>query len=227
MRMHARSFLDTTTAILNMAEYRPAEKDSPQLRFSPSSTYHSSFFLVRTGLSISEQPAEIERSSGELTLCCRSPRLSIPFPSIYSEVEDTLKKHGVGRVSNFFCEDAPLFQVRFDSEYNLTKFLRLRSKVQNELTSLFSATISELQAKTSPDFPSQPVPVAVHIEIFLISPEQLTRDARVVNVTLGNCSTCMTLWKESELFDFGSLFQVYRHDPSKLPQGGMYLGIPA
>ncbi len=199
-----------------------AELEPIQVRFTPYSTYYSSFFLLRASVTICGQQAVIDYTSGELTLSCRNPSLSVPFPSISAKVEDILKKYGVLHMSNFFCEDVPLYQICFPSEYNLRKFLRVRPWVQTELASLFSAVFSEIQAAASPIVPSQPVPTAVQTDLFLVSPDVLKKDARVVNVTLENCSTCMTLWKESELFDFGSLFRVYRLDPIKLPGGGKW-----
>ncbi len=180
-----------------------------RLRFSPYSTYYGSFFLLRASVTICGQQAVIEYStSGELTLNCRNPSLSVPLPSISAKVEDIIKKYGVSHVGNFFCEDVPLYQVSFSSEYNLRKFLKVRPRVQSELASLFSAVFSEVQAAVSPTVPSQPVPTAVQTRLFLVSPDVLKKDARVANVTLENSSTCVTLWKESELFEFDSLFRV-------------------
>ncbi len=196
------------------------ELEPIRVRFTPYSTYYSSFFLLRTSVTIYEQQAVIDYTSGELSLSCRNPSLSVPFPSISAKLEDTLKKYGVSHVGSFFCEDVPLYQVSFPSEYNLRQFLRVRSTVQSELASLFSEAFSEVQAAASPTVSSQPVPTAVQTHLFLVSPDALKKDAQIDNVTLENCSTSMTLWKESELFDFGALFRVYRLDPSKLPGGG-------
>ncbi len=202
------------------------ELEPSQLRFTPYSTYYNSFFLLRTSVTVCGQQAVIDYStSGELTLHCRNPSLSVRFPSISAKVEDTLKSYGVSHVGNFFWENVPLYQVSFPSEYNLRKFLRMRPKVHSELASLFSAAFSEVQAAASPVVPSQPVPTVVQTDLFLVSPDVLKKDARVDSVTLENCSTCMTLWKESELFDFDSLFRVYRLDPSKLPGGGKWPAI--
>ncbi len=202
------------------------ELEPSQLRFTPYSTCYSSFFLLRTSVTICGQQAVINYStSGELTLHCRNPSLSVPFRTISAKVDDILKKYGVSHVGNFFCEDVPLYQVSFPSEYKLEKFVRVRPRVQSELASLFSEVFTEVQAAASPIVPSQPVPTAVQTNLFLVSPDALRKDAQIDSVTLENCSTCMTLWKESELFDFGSLFRVYRLDPRKLPGGGKGTGI--
>ncbi len=202
------------------------ELEPSQLRFTPYSAYHSSFFLLRTSVTICGQQAVIEyTTSGQLTLNCRNPSLSVAFPSFFAKVEEILKKYGVSNVGNFFCEDVPLYQVSFPSEHHMRQFLQVRPRVQTELASLLSATFSEVQSAASHIVPDQSAPTAVQTELFLISPDTLKKDAQVVNVTLENCSTCMILWKESELFDFGSLFRVYRLDPSKLPGGGRWPAI--
>lgn len=200
---------------------RPENDPLPRLRFTPASSYHSSFFLLKLELSINNEPVAVDFTSGELTLKCRSPELSVPFPAIYSNVEEILQKYAVDHVSNFYCGDAPLFQTGFTSEYNLAKFLCWNSKLEAELTSLFSTAVSEIQAEASPIFPSKPVPMSVQTELFLVSPDE---DNKVIPVSVENCSICMTLWKESEMFDFSSLFQAYynRLDPSKLPRAGMH-----
>ena len=120
-------------------------------------------------------------------------------------------------MSNFWCEQVPLFQVNFSSEYKLRKFLLAQQAVQSELASLFSAKLAEHDPTATPP---RDIPTTVQTQLLLISPDAVKKDARVVAVTLENHSTCMTLWKESELFDFGALFRVYRLNSSKLPQQG-------
>ena len=191
-----------------------------QLRFTTHTTYYSDFFLLRTAVTINGQSAQVGYSDGQLTLNCRYPSIGITFPSLSSKLEDVLKKYGVSHVANFWCEQVPLFQVHFSCESALRKFLCYRERVQNELSSLLSAKLKDVQHKTTPKAPPHDIPTAIEARLFLISPDTVKKDARVTAVTLENYSTCMTLWKESELFDFGSLFRVYRMDPSKLPKQG-------
>jgi len=51
-----------------------------------------------------------------------------------------------------------------------------------------------------------PIPVIAHFEVFQITPDPVKAQAQLVKVTIENYMTCMTLWKESEVFDFMSLF---------------------
>ena len=193
-----------------------------QLRFTPYSTYYGSFFLLRVPVTINEQAAVIEYSqSGELTINSRDPKHGFPLSSVSADLKAILKENGVTDVGHLFCEEAPLYQVTFSSEDSLRKFLSSMPKVQDDLGSLFSAKLTESQTSSLPTHCSQPLLTTVGTELFLITPNMVTRDASMDHVTLDNCSTCMTLWKESRLFDFDSLFRVYRVDPSKLPQRGM------
>ena len=43
----------------------------------------------------------------------------------------------------------------------------------------------------------------------------------MVEVTLENHSTCMALFKESEMFDYWSLFRAYKTKINKTPSQGM------
>ena len=45
----------------------------------------------------------------------------------------------------------------------------------------------------------------VQLQLFVVSPDTVTKDARVVEVTLENHSACMALSNESEMFDYTGL----------------------
>ena len=173
-----------------------------QLRLTPHTAYYSSFFLLRTLVTVNGQPAQIGCSSGgELTLSCRYPNLSLPLHSIQASLKKVVKTHGVSRVGDVCCEQAPLFPVSFSSEYTLRKFLLHRDTAQQQLESLFP----------------QKLPTHVQLQLFLVSPDVVVKDARVVEVTLENHSACMTLFKESEMFDYWSLLRAYRTGLNKTP----------
>ena len=172
-----------------------------KLRLTPHTAYYSSFFLLRTPVTVSGQPAQLEWSSGgEVTLSCRYPNPSLPLHSIRASLQEVVKNHGVSRVGDVCCEQVPLFPVSFSSEYNLRKFLLHRDTVQQQLGSLF------------PKFPTH-----VKLQLFLVIPDAVGKDARVMEVTLENHSACMAVFKESEMFDYWSLFQPYRTGLNKTP----------
>ena len=174
------------------------------IRLTPHTAYYSNFFLLRTPVTVNGQPVQVGWSSGgELTLSCRYPHLSLPLHSIQVSLEEVVKTHGVSRVGGVCCEQVPLFPVSFSSEYNLRKFLLHRDTVQQQLGTLF------------PKLPSQ-----VKLQLFLVTPDAVGKDAQVMEVTLGNLSACMAVFKESEMFDYSSLFRAYRTGLNKtLSQG--------
>ena len=176
-----------------------------QLHLTPHTVYYNSFFLLRTPVTVNGQPAQVGWSSrGELTLSCRYPKLSLPLHCIRASLEEVVKTHGVSRVGDVCCEQVPLFPVSFSSEYNLRKFLLHRDTAQQQLGSLF------------PKLPTQ-----VQLQLFLVTPDAVVNDARVMEVTLENHSASMALFKESETFDYWSLFQPYRTGLSKTPSQGV------
>ena len=176
-----------------------------KLRLTPHTAYYNSFFLLRTPVTVNGQPAQLEWSSGgELTLSCRYPNLSLPLHSIRASLQEVVKNLGVSRVGDVYCEQVPLFPVSFSSEYNLRKFLLHKDTIQQQLGSLF------------PKFPTN-----VKLQLFLVTPDAVVKDARVMEVSLENHSACMALFKESEMFDYWSLFQPYRTGLNKTPSQGV------
>ena len=192
--------------------------DLPKLRSSPYTTYHRNIFLLRVHLTINDQPGQISISNdGHLTIGCRYPPVSITFDSLTTEVETIVKKYGVKGVSNYWCEDVALFELRLSSHDNLKKFLHSEEKVQKELESRLTAVL--VQQQRSPE----PVAVYAHTEVYMLTPRPESNDARIVRVSSENLATCTTLWRESEVFNFGALFRAFRMDRNFIPNQGIIL----
>jgi len=193
-----------------------------KLHFPTHTTYYSSFFLLRVPLTINGQPAEIGCSAdNELTLNCRyvSSRIAVgefTFSSISAQLEDLMKKYGVFEVSHIYCEEVPLFEITFCSEFGLRRFLQSKGSVENELATLISTNLMlSGQQGVGPS-----ITTTVQAEVFLINPDVVRKDAQVLPVTLENYASCLAIWKESEVFDFGSLFRTYRIVRSKISDQG-------
>lgn len=193
-----------------------------KLHFPTHTTYYSSFFLLRLPLTINGQPAEIGCSAdNELTLNCRyvSSRIAVgefTFSSISAQLEDLMKKYGVFKVPHIYCEEVPLFEITFCSELGLKRFLQSKERVENELAALISTNLMlSGQQGVGPS-----ITTTVQAEVFLINPDVVKKDAQVLPVTLENYASCLAIWKESEVFDFGSLFRTYRIVRSKIPDQG-------
>ena len=193
-----------------------------KLHFPTHTTYYSSFFLLRLPLTINGQPAEIGCSAdNELTLNCRyvSSRIAVgefTFSSSSAQLEDLMKKYGVFEVPHIYCEEVPLFEITFCSELGLKRFLQSKERVENELAALISTNLMlSGQQGVGPS-----ITTTVQAEVFLINPDVVKKDAQVLPVTLENYASCLAIWKESEVFDFGSLFRTYRIVRSKIPDQG-------
>ena len=190
--------------------------DSAQLRSSSRTTYHQSLFLLRAPLIISGQPAQITSDKGHLIVGSRYPAVSITFDSLTTEVDTIVKKYGAEGVSNYWCEDnVPLFEIKLSSQNNLRKLLRSEAKMQNELASRVAAMLA--QQRKSPDL----VAVYAHTEVYMLTPRPETKDAHVIRVSSEeDLTTCTTLWKESEVFNFEVLFRAFRMDRNTIPNQG-------
>ena len=206
--------------------------------------------LISINGQLAEIGCSVAAGTGKLTLNCRYPSVSIAMDSISAELTPILKKNGVYEVTNFWCDgEVPLFGIAFSSQYGLKKLLRCTEKMQAELASTLSRLFTEkhradtVQAVGEPTTSHECIQVTVgtgatgksikpsesqapillviaHSEVFQITPDPVKAQAKLVKVTLENYMTCMTLWKESEVFDFMSLFRLNRVDPGKLlPQG--------
>ena len=213
------------------AQPRSETAASKLRQFPVHTTYYNSFFVLRTEVILNGQPAEIGCSDdSELTLCCRyfplpgtysTTKPSVSFPSISAKVEEILKNHGVCEFKGFFCEDSPLYQVAFSSEYGLKNFLRKKKRVEREMAALIS---DKLHPPQQAGAAATLVPTRVNATLFLMTPDPATKNcAQPREVTLENHSSCMAVWKDSEVFDFGDVFRVYRIDPAKLQDQGNIL----
>ena len=199
--------------------------DPSELRFNHHTTYYNGFFLLRVPLIINGQLAELSSSpQGELTLNCRSPNISITFNSLFNEVNILVKKYGLDGISNGWCEDVPLFQLKPPSLDGLKRFINSMERLQNDLATRISSRITRklvasALCETSP--PLVPLPVTSHTEVLLLTPDPPMRDAQILEVTSDNLSTCITLWRESEVFNFGALFRTHRTDTSMIKHEGI------
>ena len=112
-----------------------------------------------------------------------------------------MKKYGLEGVSNYWCEGLPLFELRLSSQDGLKRLLHAEEKVQSELASRVAAMLTEQQKLP------EPVAVYAHTEVHMLTPRPESKDAHIIQVSSENLATCTTIWRESEVFNFGALFQ--------------------
>ena len=82
-----------------------------------------------------------------------------------------------------------------------------------------TASPSAAQQQLGSLFPK--LPTQVKLQLFLVAPDAVGNNARVMEVTLENHSACMAVFKESEMFDYWSLFRPYRTGLNKTPSQGV------
>ena len=172
--------------------------------FNIHTSYHNDFFLLKTRVTVNGENTRIKfvkaGSYEEPTLVYGST-ISAKLWLITNTISPILHKFGVYHMDTFYYEQSPLFHVVFSSESCLKKFLcemeRIKYAMQVELLSVFLKSDS-----------SRNLVVEVHPELFLVSPNrQKMKRANLYPVNAGNSSTFAAHWKNSELFDFGSLYQ--------------------
>ena len=178
--------------------------------FEIHTSYYNDFFLLRTRVLVNGENTEI-RSVREgkyegpaLNFCHSGSTISTKLRLIASTVSPILVQFGVYHVDTFYYEQSPLFHVVFSSELCLKNFIlateEVKSALEPKLQSLLSSNLKTLSA--------QQLTVEVHLDLFLVSPNhQLIKGAEVHLVTADTCSNFVTRWKNSKLFDFGSLYQ--------------------
>ena len=144
-----------------------------------------------------------------MRFCHGGGTISTKLWSIENTISPILHKCGVYHVDMFYYEESPLFHVVFSSGSCLTKFLQEIQKVKNAMqVELQSALFRSMKSSHIHQTASQSFTVKVQPELFLVSPNRQERKGAEVHlVTADNCSTFVTRWKKSKLFDFGSLYQ--------------------
>ena len=180
--------------------------------FKIHTSYHNDFFILRTVVFINGESGEIcsiKEGSCEVLTLNFSCGISVKLWVIVNALSPVLHRYGVYHVDTYSHEQSPLFHVVFSSESCLKKFLHaideIASALESHLLSLFSRDLKNLQG----DVIKAGLNVKVQPNLFLVSPNHQKMDgaAELHLVTAENCSTFVTRWKDSKLFDFGALFQ--------------------
>ena len=181
--------------------------------FNIRTSYHSDFFLLRTRVLVNGENATIRSKEGSyeepvMSFCHSGSTISIKLWSVESTISPILHKCGIYHVDMFYYEQSPLFHVVFSSESCVMKFLReiqtVKNAMQLELQSVFFRSVKTSHVHQTG---SQSFIVKVQPELFLVSPDQQKMKGELHLVNTENCSLFVTRWKNSKLFDFGSLYR--------------------
>ena len=182
--------------------------------FKIHTSYHNSSFILRTPIHINGLPVQI-RDTGQgpsLSFTQSGVSVSAKLWEISRLVGPIFLKYGVYHVDTFYYEQFPLFQVAFPSEVSLKRFLNAvdaaRSEVESALTGVF--TEGAQSSESGKGLNTTPLKVQAKVELFLVSPShEKNKATNIYPITLSNLSSCTSLWKNSELFEFGRVFATY------------------
>ena len=109
-------------------------------------------------------------------------------------------------------------QVSFLSQESVWNFLRSQKKMEIELSTLLSQHFPVSDSKSH-----SPLVCEVDTELFLINVDAQKKNAWVEAVGEANCSACLAIWKESAMFEFGSLFRARKFDPRRDLMNGEFI----
>ena len=188
---------------------------SPQLQQRAPNLIHTSFyktfFLLRTEITVNGEPAQVGvDKQGWLTLYSRDQKFRVTFDSLVTDVNSVLQQHGLHGVSNYWCEEVPLFELRGTSKGELKKLLGSKGIIWEEFASKINTRMrtnlqNQESAANAP--PDESIHVIVVPQLYLIIPDYDKMDGKPILVTSANFSECMTLFCKSYMFDFGAIFR--------------------
>ena len=95
----------------------------------------------------------------------------------------------------------------------MKSFLNAKDKIEVKLASLFSKHLPQASREAAVD-------CEVETDLCLIVPNALQREARIYSVSKGNCSECLSKVKNSDVFQFGHLFEEFKSNPGRELRNG-------
>ena len=102
-------------------------------------------------IAVNGQSAQVGVSEdGWLTLNCRQPQVGMTFDSLIWHVDGILHSHGVHGVSQYWCEENPLFQLKMSRPDDLRKLFRLEKEIQKELALVINREMKVQLQKRDP-----------------------------------------------------------------------------
>ena len=188
-------------------------------RLRPHTTFYNNYFLWRLLITVNGQSAQVGVSEdGWLTLNCRQPQVGMTFDSLIGHVDRILHSHGVHGVSQYWCEENPLFQLKVSRPEDLRKLFRLEKKIHADLALMINREMTGKLQEGDPDASPQLL-VQVASEIYLVIPDNVVKDGKLVGINKKNFMSGMDLLAGSAVFDFGAVFRAYRFNPSQEDSG--------
>ena len=175
------------------------------------------FLMLRTPVTIDGKPAQaVCDDRGWLTLGNGSPSVGVTFDSFVQDIDDVLKNHGMEGISNYWCTEAPLFQVKASSQEDVKCLLKLQRKIQEEMESRVAAKLTQTLLSSDP-------PPSLHVEVcsevYVMIPDHRRMDGKLILVKEETITSCMSLCAENGLLDFGVRFTALYRNPAMEDRG--------
>lgn len=159
-----------------------------------STSLYNKFFLLRLEVAINGQPAHVGADrKGWLTLNCRHPKVGVTFESLLTDVNEILQQHDLHGVSNYWCDEVPLFELKISSHDDLKKLFHLEEKIQEDIASKIKARVFKPKAEL--------LTVSVQQSIYW-----LNSAGHHCRVTKENSSICLDLFSSSKVVKFRNQF---------------------
>ena len=175
------------------------------------------FLMLRTPVTIDGKPAQaVCDDRGWLTLSNGSPSVGVTFDSFVQDIDEVLKNHGMEGISNYWCTEAPLFQVKASSPEDVKCLLNLQGKIQEEMQ---SRVASKLAQTLPPSDPPPSLQVEVCPEVYVMIPDYRRMDGKLIPVKEETITSCMSLCAENGLLGFGARFMALYRNPAMEDRG--------
>ena len=195
--------------------YRDTVKPSYS-QLSRDSQFHGSFFLLRLPISINGEQCLPKSHQGHLVLEGGNG-LYVSFSDIVTSLEKVIdarqRRYGIAKVTNCWCEDAPLFEVLFTSEDGLKCLLDSATDLCLQLSSELKQYIQGIEASQHDG-----ASVDASAEVFLLTPgTKSCKSCRLLiePVATSNFQESFSLWSTNIQFSFKDAFRRYKFKPGE------------
>lgn len=181
------------------------------------------FLMLHTPFTIDGKPAQAGCDDrGWLTFSTGSPNVGITFDSFTKDIDEVLKNNGMEGISNYWCNEAPLFQIKASSQEDIKKLIRLLDKIRGEMASKIAAKLGEKLPPSDYSIPH----VEVCPEVYIMIPNYHKINVKLLPVKGNTLTMCMSLCAENGLLDFGARFETMHSILTKRDRGSQCLYSP-
>jgi hypothetical protein len=183
--------------------------DAKNLHFPLYTAYYSNVFVLRMDIRLNGLPLNFS-SDGQLVLCGQ-PAESVPLSMdlVAGKMHEYLGRSGHGLVNRVMCGDgAPLFELNTVQSFNMFSLKKLIAQIpkmdkhfETEFKAFLPASMAEGETECE-----------VMTQLYLMCPDTVKKDVKIILVNNENVVLCLDLWKKSSIFDFDYASQIMLKD---------------